>query len=232
MLAEWRSVTAKPALFPTSVSLVERRDGDRQVATYRAARIVLPRGQEQLGIIRNASAGGVMIETHAFLAVGDCLSIEPRGCAPIRGKVVWSDKLRHGIAFECRLAPESLLKVTTADARGPMARAPRVAVAMEARLRVAGTWTTVHLCDLSQGGAKIEYPTALAQAEPVALGIDGLGTMPAFIRWQREGKAGLLFAEPLSITALSAWIAGLTLDHAANDSGRPDDLLGPIENYV
>lgn len=217
---------ARDALFHTKLSFVERRRDDRFVTTYRAARIITARGQEQLGIVRNVSGGGVMIETHAGVAVGDRIWLEPRACQPVWGTVVWSEKLRHGVAFDQELPGASLLTISTADAPDQVARAPRVTIDMEARLFAAGIWRTVQLCDLSQGGAKIDCPVILAEAQPAVLAINGLGDVQAFVRWQRDGKLGLLFAEPLSIGMLSAWIA------TQGPPGDATDVLGPPENYV
>jgi len=212
----------------SEVTFVERRREERLVTTYRAARIVTARGQEQLGIIRNVSIGGVMIETHADIAVGDRIWIEPRACQPVWGAVVWSEVLRHGVVFDQALPDASLLTLTTPESPNQVVRAPRITVDMPARLYVAGTWRTVRLCDVSQGGAKVDCAALLAEAEPAVLAIPGLGDVQAFVRWQGKGRVGLLFAEPLSIGMLSAWITARVpappAPHAARPAGAAQDV--------
>jgi len=200
-------VTTKTALYETQISLVERRGEERQVTTYRVARIITALGQEQLGIVRNVSVGGVMIETHAGVALGDRLWIEPTGSEPIWGAVVWSDQLRHGVAFDTPLPDDCLDALTAPVARRHIARPPRIAVDIDARLSVAGTGRTVRVCDVSQGGAKLECAAPLAEAEPAVLSMEGLGNIEGFVRWQHQGKVGLMFAEALAIGTLSAWLA-------------------------
>jgi len=199
-------MTAHVTHFESQVSLMERRRDVRLVTTYRAARIVTEQGQQQLGIIRNISVGGVMIETHAVVVLGERIWIEPRGCEAVWGTIVWSDRLRHGVAFDSELPGESLLELTIPEAPNQVVRAPRIAVDTAARLCVAGIWRTVRICDLSQGGAKLDCAAVLAEADPAVLCVPGLGNIEAFVRWQRKGKVGLLFAEPLSVGTLSAWL--------------------------
>ena len=225
-------MTAHNALFQTSVSLFERRDGDRQLTISRAARITSLQGQEQLGIIRNVSVGGAMIEAHTVAAIGDRLFIEARGCERMSGRVVWSNALRHGVAFDHPLGEKSLGKFAATGAGVQLDRAPRFNLDMEARLRVARTWHDVRLCDLSQGGAKIDCPAVPTEDEPVVLRIADLGFMPAFIRWRRDDKVGLLFAKPLPFTMLSAWLADLSPDLVVGGPERPGDPLGPTANYI
>jgi len=213
-------VTAKAALFETRISLVERRGEERQVTTYRVARIITALGQEQLGIIRNASAGGVMIETHAGVVLGDRLWIEPTGSEPIWGAVVWSEELRHGVAFDMPLPDNCLQALIAPIARRHIARPPRIAVDVAARLHVHGVAHDVQVCDMSQGGAKLDCTLHLGEAGPALLSVDGLGTIEGFVRWQHKGKVGLMFAETLAIGMLSAWLATKAPEAAIAEFGQ------------
>ena len=175
--------------------------------TYRAARLTTIWGQQQLGIVRNVSSGGLMIETHAEIAVGDRLWIEPRACRSMWGRVCWSDSPRHGIVFDTPIPLESLLTLAQAEPQDQVARAPRITLDLEAQLGIASARHTVRLCDLSQSGAKFASTLQLTQGEPVTLTIDGLRSVDGYVRWQRDDRIGLLFAEPISIRSLSLWIA-------------------------
>ena len=216
----------QPASFDALEPFADRRRDERWVTTFRAARIVNRQGQEQLGIVRNVSSGGMMIETHAKIAVGDRLWIEPRGCQPIWGSVRWSEAQRHGIAFDAQMQFESLLALTETETHSQVTRAPRVSVNLPARLCVAGSWYQVRLCDLSQSGAKLVTNLVLSDSEPVLLSIMGLRNVDAFVRWQREDRIGLLFAEPISITVLSAWIAATEPQTGVADDQRDRDAAG------
>jgi hypothetical protein len=226
-------MTVQPANFDPVESRADRRGDERLVTIYRAARIVTAQGHEQLGIVRNVSSGGLMIETHANIAVGDRLWIEPRGCQSIWGSVRWSDAPRHGVAFDTEIQFESLLALAGEDTPNQVARSPRINVDLDARLCVAASWHRVHLCDLSQSGAKLASTLILPDGEPVLLSIDGLRTIDAFVRWQRKDRIGLLFAEPISISILSAWISatmpqtGTDEDAHDGDAGGQEQSAGP-----
>jgi hypothetical protein len=221
-------MTIHPANFEAVDSCADRRSDERMVTMYRAARIVTVQGHEQLGIVRNVSSGGLMIETHATIAIGDRLWIEPRGCQSIWGSVRWSDAPRHGIAFDTPIPFESLLTLAGPEVPNQVARAPRITVDLDARLCVAGRWHLVQLCDLSQSGAKLASDLILPDGGPVQLSIEGLRNADAFVRWQRKGRIGLLFAEPISINRLSAWIA-VTMPQTGTDDDRRDDESGAAE---
>jgi len=200
-------VTFHSTDFHTVLPHDDRRDGERMATTYRAARLTTIWGQQQLGIVRNVSSGGLMIETHAEIAVGDRLWIEPRACRSMWGRVRWSEGPRHGMAFDAPIPLESLLTLAQAEPQDQVARAPRITLDLKAQLRIASAWHVVRLCDLSQSGAKFASALRLTQGEPVTLNIDGLRSVDGYVRWQRDDRIGLLFAEPISIRSLSLWIA-------------------------
>ena len=60
-------------------------------------------------------------------------------------------------------------------------------------LRSGGVGHVVDLIDLNYGGCGISTPVALTPGETVKLTVAGRGSIPAEVRWCRDGKAGLDF---------------------------------------
>ena len=83
---------------------------------------------------------------------------------------------------------------------------PRVAVAMPAFLQANGERHSVHVLDLSAGGAKLKCPAALPTGTAVVLDCGTLGRS-AVVRWQTGGVLGLCFDSELDVREVTALIA-------------------------
>ncbi len=73
---------------------------------------------------------------------------------------------------------------------------PRVPVALPAFLQANGERHSVHILDLSAGGAKLDCPTDLVAGTSVILDCGTIGRS-AVVRWQNEGLVGLCFDSEL-----------------------------------
>lgn len=80
---------------------------------------------------------------------------------------------------------------------------PRVAVALPAFLHAGGERHSVHLLDVSAGGAKLNCPASLATGTAVTLDCGTLG-LTAVVRWQNGGVLGLCFDTELDAREVSA----------------------------
>jgi hypothetical protein len=80
---------------------------------------------------------------------------------------------------------------------------PRVAVALPAFLQANGERLSVHLVDLSAGGAKLmcAQPVAVGTAVTLDCGTLGRG---AVVRWQNDGVLGLCFDSELDGREIAA----------------------------
>lgn len=83
---------------------------------------------------------------------------------------------------------------------------PRVAVAMPAFLRANGVRHSVHLLDLSAGGAKLNCAATLSTGTVVVLDCGTIGRSAA-VRWQAGGELGLCFDSELDAREITALIA-------------------------
>ena len=83
---------------------------------------------------------------------------------------------------------------------------PRVPVAMPAFLQANGERYSVHLLDLSAGGAKLKCPASLSTGTAVVLDCGSL-CRSAVVRWQADGVLGICFDSELDAREVTALIA-------------------------
>lgn len=82
------------------------------------------------------------------------------------------------------------------QAAGLPERAQRRAVDFRAHLVLTdGTVLDVFVHDLSYDGCQIEVPTTLIEGDEVRLSVQGRGVIHATVRWFKDRRAGLRFAD-------------------------------------
>ena len=183
----------------------ERRDVPRILSVLRIAKLTGPSGEE-LCRIRNISAGGIMAEVATPRQVGDRVTVEIASDQPIEGEVVWTRGLTIGIRFDaCVDVIEVLTSRRTSDGRN--ARAPRLEIHCNARLRMGARYYNVQVCNVSQGGIKVEINDPYCSTGlPAVITITDLGTMEGVVRWCKEGHAGIQFNSAIPFEQLTQWL--------------------------
>ncbi len=81
----------------------------------------------------------------------------------------------------------------------------RTQLSLPAFLQANGERYSVHLLDLSAGGAKLKCPAEISVGTAVVLDCGTRGCA-AIVRWQNEGVLGLCFDSPLDAREVSALI--------------------------
>lgn len=85
---------------------------------------------------------------------------------------------------------------STDEASGLRDRAPRRPVEFPAHLVLGGgTVLDVRVLDLSYDGCRIDVPKAIFEGDSVQLSVQGRGVIDCAVRWCKDGRAGLRFAE-------------------------------------
>ena len=69
----------------------------------------------------------------------------------------------------------------------------------------AQAYHTVPICDISQGGIKIESADPFEVNDDVVVSIEGFAHMAGKVRWKRDGFAGIAFTPALPFKALAQW---------------------------
>ena len=109
----------------------ERRDGDRHLTVFRVGSITIGERRE-LCLIKNISAGGMMIRAYCPIPEGTALSVELKSGQPVTGKASWTRDQNVGVAFD---EPVDVIEILSASAEGPRPRMPRIEVDCIATVR-------------------------------------------------------------------------------------------------
>jgi hypothetical protein len=97
--------------------------------------------------------------------------------------------------FDKRLGAKCMPETEPARNDGPDRRRERRPVALRGYIiPEGGVPHVVELVDLNYGGCGIRTPVPLVTGERVKLTVDQLGSIPAEVRWYKNGRAGIDFS--------------------------------------
>jgi len=183
----------------------DRRKHIRHVSVLRVAKLRTPHGEE-LCLVRNISAGGLMAHVYSPLAVGDAVSAEFREEQVITGRILWRRPGLAGLKFDSVVDAAALLSGDQHNGEAHHARAPRVNLAIRARLRAGARYHSAIVRNISQGGARLELPEPLPVGQKIVLTIAGLPAVTGLIRWADGSDVGASFDAPLPLDVLGQWV--------------------------
>ncbi len=182
----------------------ERREGERHLTLFRVGSIMIG-DRRELCLIKNISAGGMMIRAYCAIPEGTQLSIELKSGQPVTGKVSWTSGQNVGVAFD---APIDIIEILSASAEGPRPRMPRVEVACVVALRDGANIHRLPVCDISQGGLKVKGGPDLEHGGDLVVSLPGMEPQPAALRWRHDGHLGISFNRLIPLAQLVAWLQG------------------------
>lgn len=206
-----RSLTVQPAettLYslsaapPTPSAPGERREGDRHMTLFRVGSLIVD-GRRELCLIKNISAGGMMVRVYSPVDKDSQVQIELKCGQPISGRICWSRGDQVGMAFD---EPVDVIDLLASAANGPRPRMPRVAVETYATVRQGARSWRVRCCDVSQGGVKIECSELFETQGDAVISLPDMAPQPGVIRWQADGYAGITFNRVLPLIELVDWL--------------------------
>ena len=187
---------------PAPAPDVNRREGERHMTLYRVGSLLVGQRRE-LCLIKNISAGGMMIRLYCSIAEGTAVTVELKSGHPISGRISWTRDHQAGVTFDQPIDVIDILSSTTA---GPRPRMPRIETDCHAILRDGATSLRVQVCDVSQGGIKIRCETPLTQGADVIITLPRLAPNPGIICWTDGGFAGATFNRLIPLNDLVAWL--------------------------
>jgi hypothetical protein len=190
------------SLSATAPSPANRREGERHLTLYRVGSIIIA-GRRELCLIKNISAGGMMIRAYCDVACDTRVSVELKSGHPIEGAVSWVRDSSVGISFD---EPVDVIDLLSASMEGPRPRMPRIEVDCFATVRDGSTVHRTRVRDISQGGLKLECATALASGTDVIVTLPDLESQPGVVRWNEAGFVGITFNRLLALPLLVAWL--------------------------
>ncbi len=187
---------------PAPATDADRRDGERHMTLYRVGSIVVE-DRRELCLIKNISAGGMMIRLYCSIAEGTGVTVELKSGQPIQGSIGWLRDHHAGIAFD---EPIDVIDILSATMDGPRPRMPRIETNCFATLRDGANILRVRACDVSQGGVKVKCETILQQGADVLITLPGLQPQPGIACWTDNGFIGITFNRLLPLGELVAWL--------------------------
>lgn len=180
----------------------QRRRSERHLSLLRVGSLLVG-DRRELCLIRNISAGGMMIRAYSRLRRGTPVSVELKQGQPVGGKVEWANDETVGVSFD---APIDVIGLISTSDSGPRPRMPRVEVNRTAWVRVDASVSRTKTVDISQGGIKIVSPVEILVGAEAIVTITGLAPIPAVVRWRDGETYGIAFNRALGLPVLVAWL--------------------------
>ena len=179
-----------------------RRGDDRYLSLFRVGALIVDDRQE-LCLIRNISAGGMMIRAYSAIAPGTRVSVELKQGEPVAGTASWSEDGSVGVSFD---QPIDVLSLIAPADDGPRPRMPRVEVDTTAHVRDGADVHDVQTINISQGGLCVESASELTVYADVVVTLDGLPPIPGVVKWRAGKSYGISFNRLLALSELMAWL--------------------------
>lgn len=179
-----------------------RRDGERHLTLFRVGSMIIG-DRRELCLIKNISAGGMLIRAYCAISQGSRISVELKCGEPVSGTVRWIEGDNVGIGFD---TPIDVVELLTNSMEGPRPRMPRVEVGCLATLRQGAHVHRVQARDVSQGGVKLAASAALLIGGEAVVSLPGLEPQAGVVRWQDGECYGITFNRILPLANLVGWI--------------------------
>ncbi|HKC03221.1 MAG TPA: PilZ domain-containing protein [Sphingomicrobium sp.] len=180
----------------------DRRTGERHLSLLRVGTLTIG-DRRELCLIRNISAGGMLVRAYCPIATGTRVTIELKQDEPIAGTARWIKGECVGVSFD---RPIDVLSLLASSEDGPRPRMPRVEIDCTAWVRVGANVHRARAVDISQGGLKIVFHGLLPVKAEVVVSIAGLDPCPGMIRWNADGTCGITFNRVIPLPVLVAWL--------------------------
>ena len=181
---------------------VERRDSERHLTLFRVGSLTVG-DRRELCLIKNISAGGMMIRAYCALEPNTRVLVELKRGEQIGGRVNWLREGSAGIEFDKRI---DVVELLASSMDGPRPRMPRVEVRCIASVRQGSQVYGMRSHDISQGGLKVESTRDLAIGSDVLVTLPGLPSQQGVIRWKDGRCYGITFQHLLALSDLVEWL--------------------------
>jgi PilZ domain len=167
----------------------DRRHDERYVSLLRVGALVLD-GRRELCLIRNISAGGMMIRPYSAVEPGTPVSVELKHGESVRGFAQWADKGLVGVAFDAPIDVLALLSPTGTQSRPRM---PRIELSCSASLTHDGTRYRARVVNISQSGICLNVNSDLPINADVVIKLPSLAPAAGVVKWQEGDQFGIGF---------------------------------------
>jgi PilZ domain len=181
----------------------DRRQDERYVSLLRVGALVI-RGRRELCLIRNISAGGMMIRPYSPVMPGSRLSVELKHGEAVDGVAQWSDKGLVGVVFD---APIDVLALLSATEGTPRPRMPRIDLSCSASVRCDGDVFRAQVVNISQGGICVKSSSEVEVDANVVVSLIGLHAAAGVVKWRDREYYGIGFNRVYPVHELMAFLS-------------------------
>lgn len=180
----------------------ERRGDERNLSLLRVGTLMIE-GRRELCLIRNVSAGGMMIRAYSNIPTGTALSIELKHGDPITGIAQWNKDGLTGVAFD---KPIDVVGLLAPSGDGPRPRMPRIELECTALVREGADIRRTRSVNISQGGLCVQCPAELTVGAEVTVTLTGLAPLAGLVKWKDGSSYGISFNRVLPLSDLVGWL--------------------------
>ena len=185
----------------------DRRQHARNIKVMRVARLSNRQlDAEGLGMVRDVSSGGMMIDAHFKLDIGQSVTIALLDDQELSGEIVWQDGNTVGVRFNSPTPIDSILAKPALKSDGKRARLPRFSVNKTAQIVIGSKISPATICDVSQRGAKLQCDTKIGMHDNVLIKLGEHRPVRGTVKWRCGELTGVEFHRLLSVDELALWL--------------------------
>jgi hypothetical protein len=190
-----------------AANAADRRLHARHVKVMRIARLSSKHlDTEGLGMVRDISSGGMMVDVHIELEIGQFVTVALLDDQEITGEIVWKEDRTVGIHFNSEIPVDEILAKPLAKSNGKRVRLPRFTVNSTARILIGSEECAATIYDVSQRGAKIYCDKKMAMHSNILVKLANLRAVRATVKWRDGELTGVEFHRLLSVEELALWL--------------------------
>lgn len=176
----------------------ERRNGERYLSLLRVGALLID-GRRELCLVRNVSAGGMLIRPYSPVTAGTAVAVELKHGDMVSGIAKWIEGGLVGIAFD---QPIDVVSLLTLPEDGPQPRMPRIELNCTAWVREDDDIYRTRTLNISQGGMCVEGDERLRVDTKVIVSLAGLGPIDGRVKWKEGERYGIGFNRVLAVNEL------------------------------
>ena len=180
----------------------DRRTSDRYLSLLRVGALTID-GRRELCLIRNISAGGMMIRAYSDISTGTRLSVELKQGEAVAGVAQWVQDGLTGVSFE---KPIDIFELLAPAGDAPRPRMPRIEIHCMAWVRQGADVHRTRGLNISQGGLCIQSDGRLDVGAEVTVTLSGLPPIASVVKWSESGLYGIGFNRVLALSELMQWL--------------------------
>jgi hypothetical protein len=180
----------------------DRRNGERYLSLLRVGAMLVD-GRRELCLVRNVSAGGMLIRPYSPISAGTAVTIELKHGETVSGIARWIEDGMVGIAFD---QPIDVVALLTSSEDGQQPRMPRIELSCTAWVREDADIYRTRTINISQGGMCVEGDPRLRVDVDVIVSLAGLGPLAGLVKWKEGDRYGIGFNRVLAVNELMSFL--------------------------